>query len=162
MPSLKPRQLRWIVGLVILAAFAVRRCNIDDLAPRSSSDLPETCRVSRLSDGDSLHCEGGERLRLIGIDAPEMDQPPFGAQSKSALDRLIGGQQLRLEYDIEGRDEFDRLLAYAWVESRLINEEMVLGGWALAYSIRPNTRHTSRLDRAESSARGARAGMTST
>ena len=157
--SLTRQQKRLIFGLLILAVVGLRRCDFDRLAKTGPTNLPETCVVSRLSDGDSLRCASGERLRLIGIDAPELAQPPFGRQSQNALQEIVAGQQLSLEYDVEGRDEFDRLLAYAWIDSQLVNEEMVRGGWAVAFQVRPNTRHSARLRRAEQEARANRAGL---
>jgi micrococcal nuclease len=153
------RQKRLIFGLLILAVVALRRCDFDRLGGKPSADLPETCRVARLSDGDSLTCSGGERLRLIGIDAPEQDQPPFGQQAQAGLERILAGRELSLEYDLEGRDQFDRLLAYAWIDSELVNEEMVRQGWAVAFHVGPNTRYSSRLRRAEKAAKADRIGL---
>lgn len=157
--SLTRQQKRLIFGLLILAVVGLRRCDFDRLAETGPTNLPETCVVSRLSDGDSLRCAGGERLRLIGIDAPELDQPPFGQQAQAGLERIVAGRVLSLEYDVEGRDQFDRLLAYAWIDSELINEEMVRQGWAVEFHVRPNTRYSSRLRRAEEAAKAGRSGL---
>ena len=76
-----------------------------------------TCTVT---DGDTLRC-GQERVRLIGIDAPELPghcrkgrhcAPGDPWESKAALARLVRGQSIRLER--HGRDRYGRTLAFAW------------------------------------------------
>ena len=71
-------------------------------------------------DGDTLRC-GAERVRLIGIDAPEMPghcqpgrrcAPGDGAASKAALQRLIAGRRVELER--QGVDHYGRTLAQAF------------------------------------------------
>lgn len=72
-------------------------------------------------DGDTLRC-GAERVRLIGIDAPEMPGHCQGARqcapgdpwaSKAALQRLVRGRWVRL--DRHGVDRYGRTLAYPYV-----------------------------------------------
>jgi micrococcal nuclease len=120
--------------------------------------------VARLSDGDSLHCEGGERVRLLLIDAPELAQSPWGDSARAALGRLLRrGQALRLEFDVRRRDDFGRLLGYAWLEDgRMVNEEMARAGYAVLLSWPPNVRHVDRVRAAIAEARGARRGLWAT
>ena len=79
---------------------------------------PMHCTVT---DGDTIRC-GDERVRLLGIDAPELPGhcrrgrecvPGDGLASKRSLERLIGGRPVRLERF--GRDRYDRTLAYVFV-----------------------------------------------
>ena len=53
-----------------------------------------------------------EQVRLIGIDAPDLKQQPWGEAAKQRLEQLTGGKQVLLESDIEEKDQFDRKLAY--------------------------------------------------
>lgn len=143
-----------MIGLLVIAALlVVQRCRTSDPPASGFTEPPGECRVTRLADGDSLTCADGSRLRLIGIDAPELAQPPFGRRSQDALDAMIGGKTLRLTYDIEARDEFGRLLAYAWLGSTFVNESMVRNGWAVAFKVPPNDLHYGRLRAAEQEAR---------
>lgn len=156
------REVRWIALVLVVALLAVQRCKSEGPSGTLSTEIREQCSPARLSDGDSLTCVGGARLRLIGIDAPELSQTPLGRQSQNALDAIISGEPLRLEYDVEARDEFGRLLAYAWSGSTFINERMVRDGWAVAFHVPPNRRYATRLRAAEEAARAKRAGHWST
>lgn len=138
-------------------------CAPADSGPPSAAT--DVCTVARLSDGDSLACEeGGERVRLLLIDAPEAAQRPWGDSARAALARLMPrGRQVRLEYDVRRRDDFGRLLAYAWLEDgRMVNEEMARTGYVVLLSYPPNVQHVDRvraaIEDARDSARGLWAG----
>lgn len=118
-------------------------------------------RFLTVIDGDSLVVELDGRsaeIRLIGIDAPEGRQR-YGTQARSHAMGLCYGRELRLEFDRERRDRYGRVLAYVYVGGRMLNEEMVRAGLALALPVEPNTAHAARLKRAEDEARAARRGF---
>jgi micrococcal nuclease len=84
-------------------------------------------------DGDTLlaNFDGGEEeVRLLGINAPETDEC-FGTEARDALEGLLAGGPLRLETQGE-RDQFGRLLAYAYAGDDLLNLSLLEGGFALA------------------------------
>ena len=64
-----------------------------------------------------------------------------------------------LERDVSPSDTYDRLLAYAWVDGLMVNEEPVRLGWAVSKAYPPDTKYQKRLDWAEQSAQLARRGM---
>jgi micrococcal nuclease len=118
------------------------------------------CVVERVADGDSFTCRDGRRVRLIGIDTPELAQGEAGRRARAALGRLApGGTSVRLERDVAPRDRYGRELAYVWNGSRLVNETLVLEGWALLYTVPPNVKYAVRLERAQKQARTAGAGL---
>jgi micrococcal nuclease len=107
---------------------------------------------------------GGERVRLIGIDAPEEGHPGrpgecFARQATAFLRRLALGRQVELETDVERRDRFGRLLAYLWLGDRLVNETLVVEGYAVAGTYPPNVRYQQRLDAAQHRARTGQGGL---
>lgn len=125
----------------------------DDGRPDDQPVLATTCVVSRVADGDTVTCTDGVRIRLLGIDAPELDQSPFGDQSHAALKALLPtGRSARIELDVETRDDFGRTLAYLWVADSFINEAMVRQGWALTFTLAPNDRYEDRIRAAEEAA----------
>jgi micrococcal nuclease len=145
------------ITLALLAALALPSCG--SARPSTASDEPP-CVVGRISDGDSFHCADQRRVRLIGIDTPELGQGEPGRQAQEALRRLLPkGTTIRLERDVSPRDQYRRELAYVWVDSTLVNERMVRDGWALLYTVPPNVKYVERLERAQKEARAARAGL---
>jgi len=89
-------------------------------------------------DGDGLYING-ERLRLVGIEAPEKEQfcfPPegrvaCGQLAKQHLENLI--DRRRIDCELRGRDKWERWLAVCHVEGESLNAAQVSAGWALAY-----------------------------
>jgi len=129
-------------------------------AQQDEPPVADACTVSRVSDGDSFRCGDGRRVRLIGIDSPESQQQPFGAEARTALLRLLPlGSTVRLESDVAPHDQYDRALAYVWAGTTLVNESMVHDGWAVLYTVPPNVRYVDRLQRAQEEARARRTGL---
>jgi micrococcal nuclease len=142
--------------LVLGLTAALVSCAPSGLPGQQTSD----CVVARISDGDSFRCQDGRRIRLIGIDTPEQQQRPYGAQSYSALLRMAPpGTALKLESDVGSADRYGRVLAYAWKDTVLVNEAMVKDGWAVQYTVPPNVRYAERFGRAQKEARALGRGL---
>jgi micrococcal nuclease len=144
----------YILALLVLALVP---------APACAQAPPTTrlrCEVSRISDGDSFRCRNGRRVRLTGIDSPELSQQPFGPYSRAALGRWLPlGATVDLELDVAPTDRYGRQLAYVWADTTLINEAMVRAGWAMLYTVAPNVKYAGRLERAQKQARASGAGL---
>ena len=116
--------------------------------------------VSRVVDGDTFYCRDGRKVRLIGVDSPELAQGAAGRQARDALGRLLPrGSSVRLEQDAAPSDRSGRVLAWVWGETGLVNEALVRGGWAVLYTVPPNVKYASRIERAQKAARAAHAGL---
>jgi endonuclease YncB( thermonuclease family) len=94
---------------------------------------------ARVLDGDTIWI-GETKIRLHGIDAPEMKQTCLtkksqvqycGQLAKQSLQAMVSSQEVRCEGD--DRDRYGRLIAVCYVGPFNINERMVADGWALAY-----------------------------
>lgn len=93
---------------------------------------------ARAGDGDSLEV-GGRRVRLVGIDAPELDQTcdrsgttwRCGEDAKAFLASLVAGQ--RVDCQGQGSDQYARVLAVCWAGRTEINRVLVEQGWATAF-----------------------------
>ncbi len=130
------------------------------LACASSQQATAVCVVQRVSDGDSFRCRNGQRVRLIGIDSPELRQGSLGSKARQALLRILPvGSEVKLEYDVAPTDQYRRLLAYVWAGSTLVNEAMVRGGWAMLYTVPPNIKYAERFRQAQNEARAQGAGL---
>jgi micrococcal nuclease len=94
--------------------------------------IPAT--VSKIIDGDTFEIETGEKVRLIGINAPEITDI-FGTESKTHLSQLILGKEVELLTDqISNKtDVYNRLLRYVYYNNIDINKRMIQDGYAFAY-----------------------------
>lgn len=133
------------------------------VASNASTTARDRCDIRSVSDGDSLRCTDGRRIRLLLLDAPEMSQTPFGTRSRDALRaRLPRGATIWLEYDVQRLDRYDRTLAYLWTEptgGELINVSHARDGWAVAVVFPPNVRRIAEVRRAVADARRMRRGL---
>lgn len=93
-----------------------------------------TTKVTRVIDGDTFETETGERVRLIGINAPEISDI-FGQEAKQYLSDLIENKTVDLQTDniSNDRDRYQRLLRYVILDGIDINKKMVSDGFAFAY-----------------------------
>jgi len=102
-----------------------------------------------------------ERVRLIGIDAPDLRQEPWGAAAKQSLEQMIAqvnGQQLilqsvLLEPDVKTKDNFGRWLAYVWHNGVLLNKQLIEEGYVLAVPRSPNNKYDAEFAYAQEYAR---------
>lgn len=127
----------------------------------------QAARVAQVVDGDTLDLAGGQRLRLIGIDAPELgrdelpDQPHARA-ARSELERLLRASnwRVRLLPGAEPRDRYGRRLDHVYDrDGRGLAEHLLRRGLAYQVVIPPNDRFADCLQGAEESARAARRGL---
>jgi len=98
-----------------------------------------TVGVDAVVDGDTLILAGGERLRLRGIDAPELAHQGrpgqyFAGESKKILSAVVQGRSLQLETSELERDRYGRLVGLARLsDGRLVNLLMIELGAAFVY-----------------------------
>ncbi|MHB8155740.1 MAG: thermonuclease family protein [Candidatus Omnitrophota bacterium] len=116
--------------------------------------------VTRVVDGDTLVLENNERVRLIGIDTPEMHESSklnrdgqrlgqdveiikhLGRRSYEVMKKLVQGKRVRLEFDLERLDKYKRLLAYVYLpDGTFLNAEMVKQGYASLMTYPPNVKY---------------------
>jgi len=110
----------------------------------------DTLTVARVIDGDTCVLENEERVRYLGINAPEEGDPYF-EEATEANYNLVAGKVVRLEPQDPSRDTRDRLLAYVFVSNVFVNEELVRQGYA--HIQRPlRAKHRDRLLTAQKAA----------
>jgi len=117
--------------------------------------FPEEAMVEKVIDGDTIMTTGDQLFRYIGIDAPEIrrregknwiyDPQPFAREAKFLNQKLVEGKKVRLKYDVEKKDAYDRLLAYVYVGDVFVNGEIISKGYALTYIYPPNVKNSSLL-----------------
>jgi micrococcal nuclease len=135
----------------------------------TSPSTPVDVVVAKVIDGDTIDVDipgfGRERVRLIGIDTPETMKPGqepecFGPEAtQRAVELLPRGTRVRLERDVEARDPYDRLLAYVYLGTDMVNLTLAREGFAEALSIPPNTAFTADVARAVAQAKREATGL---
>jgi len=108
--------------------------------------------VRAVYDGDTILLDTGEKVRYLGMDAPEMNHgtgepPEFMAPEAHEMNQaLVRGKRVRLELDEEVEDRYERRLAYVYLESgEMVNALLVRKGLAFVLFKRPNVKHFSHL-----------------
>jgi micrococcal nuclease len=139
------------------------------VGPGVASAAPPERRVTleRVVDGDTLKLADGTRVRLIGIDTPEVAHPDFGdecygPEASRETERLLHpGDELRLVFDLDRYDRYGRLLAYVYraVDDLFVNARLLKRGFAYVETVRPNVAHVTRFRRLAREARDAGRGL---
>jgi micrococcal nuclease len=112
-----------------------------------------TVQISRVLSGQSIEWIDKSQQppviqqgRLIGIDAPDMGQEPWGKQAKQRLEELIStSSQDGVSVEFEGTepDKFGRKFVYLWKDGQLLNEQLLKDGFVLANMRTPNSAITT-------------------
>ncbi len=153
------------ISFLVFISFLLVSCN-GDLIP---------AKVVKISDGDTLRvvlCEKislGEcveppegsshrrdiKLRMLGIDAPELKQQDWGTKAKSFLEaELADDKYIFIETDVEPKDRYGRLLAYVYDSKKInINQKMLEQGLVELYILGENTKYANAFKAAEAKAR---------
>jgi micrococcal nuclease len=120
------------------------------LAPaHADSCLPfradEWVRSVYVYDGDTIKLEDGRKVRLLGINTPEISHhgkpsEPFGKEARQALVKLLAGNpRLALRYEEDRKDRYGRLLAHVYLpDKRDVELVLLRQGLAAAVAIAPN------------------------
>ncbi|HOY10558.1 MAG TPA: thermonuclease family protein [Candidatus Omnitrophota bacterium] len=180
------------LGLLSLGALLVF-----PLVSGCESRQADALTVTKVFDGDTVLLSNGEKVRLIGIDCPEAyeseklfrdarrthnDVEVIKAQGRQAKDiaaRLAHGKRVILEYDLEKRDQYNRLLAYVYIPLTsgqgqdpelymtekdgtpciFLNASLLMMGYASPMTIPPNTRYADLFKSLHQKARQAGKGL---
>ena len=162
------------VALLTLLAAATACTNGSGANTTSSTaaagSLIPNAIVIYVTDGDTIGVEVDgveERVRLIGIDTPETKKPDtpvqcFGPEASAFTESLLpDGTALYLERDVEARDQYGRLLAYAYRsdDGLFVNLEIIARGYARPLTIAPNDTHADEFAGAARRAQAADMGL---
>jgi len=184
MPRL-PRQLKYIqiAALVITAVIYLGVKNYPFAgnlsgAEKLGSKKTGSCYVERVVDGDTLKLSTGEKVRLIGVDTPELYYSEkllkdskrsgdsvetiqfLGAKASRFTRKLCLNKKVRLEYDVEKRDRYKRLLAYVYLEDgTFLNAKIIEEGYGQLMTIPPNVKYADYFRKLERQARNDKKGL---
>lgn len=178
-----------ILFIVIICSFSSfclasdSQLNIEYSAEKGNFFIPfgmdyTNVLVKRVVDGDTIVLGSGQRLRLIGIDTPEMHHSKklfddsrrlkkdaaaikaMGRLSYKFARKLMEGKRVSLEFDVQERDKYGRLLAYVYLEDgTFVNAKIVEEGYASLMTIPPNIKYADLFVKLHREARQAKRGL---
>lgn len=142
----------------------------------------EIAKVVKVTDGDTLKIEINQikdTIRLIGIDTPESKAnnkaykdaykskqtieiiTEMGKRAANYTKSLVKkGDTVKIEFDIEKRDKYKRLLGYVYLSNgKMLNEEIIRAGYASPLTYPPNIKYVDRFKKAYTEARTAKRGL---
>lgn len=155
--------LRFRQLTLLLAAVALAGCDVSlDEAAEAPAGRTEA-RVTRHTDGDTLWLSEIGKVRLIGVDTPEVfgGAECFARRSSSFVERLLPlGSRVSYRLGVEERDRYGRALAYLYLEDgRFLNLLLVRRGYAQVLTVPPNVEFAERFTIAAREARRDERGL---
>lgn len=153
---------------------STKTITITSVSGTGESDTPEyngvakvEVSVTRVIDGDTIEVkfeEKTEKVRLIGVDTPETVHPekgeqPFGKEASNYTKSRLDGNTIELEFDIQERDQYGRLLAYVWIGSEHFNATLLKEGYAVLSTWPPNVKYVDEFTKYQTQAREAKKGL---
>lgn len=134
-----------------------------------NSDYPYgKYKVTRVVDGDTIIVDFNgkeERVRLIGVDTPESVHPdksknvPEGEIASKFTKEKIEGKEVALEFDVQERDHYGRLLAYVWFGGTMFNKTLLQEGYAQIATYPPNVKYVDDFTKIQEEARENNKGL---
>ncbi|WP_170841582.1 thermonuclease family protein [Nitrosomonas aestuarii] len=115
-------------------------------------------QVKKVYDGDTLILKNGQRVRLLGINTPEIEsrhraKEPGGLAAKAWLENQLANRKVYLEFDLEKHDKYNRLLAHVFLpDGKHLNLELLRNGLGFVSIIPPNLRHADHFSQAQNQA----------
>lgn len=137
----------------------------EDIEEKPGDELYDVLKVV---DGDTIQIRFNgkkERLRLIGIDTPESVHPDEtkntenGKKASEYAKSLLEGKKVKLEFDVEERDQYGRLLAYVYVDEIMINKKLIEDGYAQLETVPPNVKYVEDFKALLKEAKQAKRGL---
>ena len=159
-----PFAFRELLLTVAIASASVHSAMAADCA---ASHIDERAQVVYVYDGDTIKLKDGRRVRLIGINTPEIGRNsatprPFAREARNALQELLdaGNRKVLLQYGAERQDHYGRLLAHTFLENgENIAVHLLQQGLATTLVVPPNTWARACYQGHEDQARRANRGL---
>ena len=139
--------------------------NVDSNIGTQDEGLYEVLRVV---DGDTIEIDYNgekEKVRLIGVDTPESVHPDaekntdYGKTAAEFTTEKLEGQLVSLEFDVEQRDKYGRLLAYVYLDGQMFNSLLLEEGHAMVSTYPPNVKYADLFLEQQQEAREAGVGL---
>jgi micrococcal nuclease len=164
------RYILILAGLILTTLFGAEYSNTTQKEAPVEFQANETYPVLAAIDGDTLIIEtksGEEKVRLIGIDTPEVDPNQggpecYGIEASRRTKELTEQQRVTIELDeSQGtRDVYGRLLAYVHLSDKsILNQTLIAEGYAREYTYNKSYRYQQEFRASEKTARNQNTGL---
>ncbi|WP_405054376.1 thermonuclease family protein [Tepidibacillus marianensis] len=157
------QRMKLSVIIVIVILFTMVGCQVATQAPQ----LIEV-KVIRVVDGDTFVAKVDgkeEKIRLLLVDTPETVHPtkpvqPFGPEASKFTKEMLASQTVGLEFDVQERDKYGRLLAYVYLsDGTMLNELLLEKGLAQVVVFQPNVKYVDRFREIQKQAKEKKLGI---
>ena len=161
---LPKRRTPWVVVVIVVLLAAGRLFQSQQQADTPDVLSEGECTVERVVDGDTLKLTDGARVRLVGVNTPELARDgkpaePFAEEAKMFAEQFVNGKRVTLRFDLERQDRYGRFLAYVLVNDQSLGESLLKAGLAEAGNYRYSDSVKRRYRKLEAEAREAGRGM---
>lgn len=170
---MKPRKVTiicYIIVLFIISIIIIKGISPSDLnknlkVPESKLLDLDKVFVEKVIDGDTFKTYNDKSIRLIGINTPEIGHHNqkveyFGKEAAKYTRNRIEGKTVFLEYGVQKRDKYHRILAYVYLmDGTFFNAEIVRKGYAELMTIPPNVKYTDLFRKLAKKARKEKRGL---
>jgi len=126
-------------------------------------------KVTEVIDGDTIRLSNGKLLRYIGLDTPEVriknngefkyDPQPYSLEASEYNRKLVEGKFIRVEFDVDKKDKYGRLLGYCFADDIFVNAKLIEEGYAVLYTRVPNVKYSKEFIEAQKRARRNQKGL---
>lgn len=169
--------MRWVIAVLLLAALALgawyvgqpsgqREQSVDSAAPVTAAEIPRGATevvIEYVHDGDTLFLADGRKVRLLGVDTPEVGEHAecYGEEAADLLRGMLPeGSTVWALADVQELDQYGRSLLFLYLDdATLVNFALIEQGAAEAVVLRPNVLLADELEAAEDRAQAAGLGL---
>ena len=148
---------------VLVLALLLAGCGTNTHPLATASNQTHAAVVTKNTDGDTLWLSGIGKVRLIGVDTPEVfgQAECYGREASAFTERILPvGTHVRYRLGVDPRDRYGRALAYVYLQDgRMFNELLAERGYATPMTIPPNVDYAERFVAAARRAREANRGL---
>ena len=142
--------------------------NSASTSDNTSNISSELYEVVRVVDGDTIIIDYNgteERVRLIGVDTPESVHPDkeknteFGTTASNFSKELLTDKYVKIELDVQERDQYGRILAYVYLDDVMVNKTLLQEGYAKVATYPPNVKYVDDFTSIQEEARNNKKGL---
>jgi micrococcal nuclease len=123
----------------------------------------EIATIKRVVDGDTYETNSGRKLRMIGVNTPEVhgNEQYYGHEASDFSKKWLENQTVYLLRDVSDTDKYGRLLRYLFIQNDpvMFNETLLIEGYANTMTVPPNVTFAKKFVLLESEARENNKGL---